>query len=89
MENEISKSVFKTCSLFLIGFTIFVICYVLSMGPVYWLIANGYFGKGVFSFPYYLYLPVWLLVDCNSPVGWPNELMTPKKFVYWYIYLFI
>lgn len=89
MENEISKSVFKTCSRALIWISLLITFYVLSMGPVCGIIYHGGFANDVSYFPYYFYFPVWIIIDCNSPVGWPEGFMTPREIVNWYRALFI
>ena len=62
-----------------------IFCYVISIGPVYWLAFGGYFGEGVIYFPAYVYEPLWWVCDRESPFGWPDYFYTPREIITFYI----
>ena len=56
-----------------------LLAYVGSIGPVYWVLTNGYLGNGTFVWPAYVYAPVFWL-EQHPPIG---------DVIRWYLRLWI
>lgn len=65
-----------------------LLLYVISVGPVYWLVLWGAFGDGPIYFQAYLYRPLWDACDVIVLFGWPESLYTPRQCLRLYVTLF-